>query len=231
MKKKDIVFVMEILLLISLFISPITRNFIEKKTNSNPYIMGFIKTSILATSGEVLASRIITSNYFSKKGYILRFIVWGFLGMGFVLMFNVYSSGVINSINKNLLPYFNNDIFLYKIYQAFLISIIMNLTFAPAFMLLHRVTDTYIDLSKGKLKIIFKTPLSKVTDNIDWKNYFEFVVLKTIPFFWIPAHTITFMLPENYRVLMAGILSIALGLILTLSKLKTKKEKTNLSNT
>ncbi|MFO7969582.1 MAG: hypothetical protein R6U15_05715 [Candidatus Izemoplasmatales bacterium] len=223
MKKKDIIFIIEIIIIISLFIFPPTRIFIEEKTNSNPYIMGFIKTSILATSGELLASRIATKKYFSKKGFFLRFIVWGFLGMGFVLMFNIYSSGVINSINKNLLPYFSNTNFFTKVYQAFMISLIMNLTFAPAFMLLHRVTDTYIDLSEGNIKVLTKTKLNQVTANIDWKNYFEFVILKTIPFFWIPAHTITFLLPENYRVLMAGVLSIALGLILTLSKMKTKK--------
>ncbi len=223
MKKKDIIFIIEIIIIISLFIFKPTRIFIEEKTNSNPYIMGFIKTSILATSGELLASRIATKKYFSKKGFFLRFIVWGFLGMGFVLMFNIYSSGVINSINKNLLPYFSNTNFFTKVYQAFMISLIMNLTFAPAFMLLHRVTDTYIDLSEGNIKVLTKTKLNQVTANIDWKNYFEFVILKTIPFFWIPAHTITFLLPENYRVLMAGVLSIALGLILTLSKMKTKK--------
>ncbi|MFW5889117.1 MAG: hypothetical protein ACOCUD_01925 [Bacillota bacterium] len=224
MKKKDIVFVTEILFIILLFIIPLTRNFIEAKTNTFPYLMGFIKTAILATSGELLASRIVTKKYFAKKGYLLRFFVWGFLGMVFVLMFNVYASGVSNSINKNLLPYFNNNGFLFNIYQAFLISLIMNLTFAPAFMLLHRVTDNYIDIAKGKLRDVFKTPLSEVTNNINWKNYFEFVVLKTIPFFWIPAHTITFLLPENYRVLMAGILSIALGLILSLSKMISKRK-------
>ena len=47
---------------------------------------------------------------------------------------------------------------------------------------------------------------------------------KTIPCFWIPAHTITFLLPENYRILSAGFLSIALGLILTLAK---KRRNTN----
>ncbi|MCX7905011.1 MAG: Mpv17/PMP22 family protein, partial [Caloramator sp.] len=50
--------------------------------------------------------------------------------------------------------------------------------------------------------------------------FISFVVLKTIPFFWIPAHTITFLLPSEYRVLMASFLSIALGAILSLAKRK-----------
>ncbi|MDA3932460.1 MAG: hypothetical protein PF513_06965 [Tenericutes bacterium] len=223
MKKKDIILVIYILVIIGLFVFESTRLFVETQTKNHPYILGFIKTSILATSGELLASRIVTGNYFTKKGLLYRFIVWGILGMGFVLMFNVYSKGVIDSININLLPHLNNTGFINNLYQAFLISLIMNLTFAPAFMMLHRVTDTYIDLGEGRIKNIIKTPISEVSNQINWKNFFEFIVLKTIPFFWIPAHTITFLLPAHYRVLMAGFLSIALGLILTLAKIKSKQ--------
>jgi hypothetical protein len=42
--------------------------------------------------------------------------------------------------------------------------------------------------------------------------------VKTIPIFWIPAHTITFLLPSEYRVLSAAFLSIALGTILAFAK-------------
>ncbi|MFP4478807.1 MAG: Mpv17/PMP22 family protein [Candidatus Izemoplasmatales bacterium] len=223
MKKKDIILLIYILIIIGLFAFETSRSFIETQTINHPYILGFIKTSILATSGELLASRIARGNYFTKKGLFYRFIVWGFLGMGFVLMFNVYSKGVIDSIQNNLLPQFNQTGFIINLYQAFMISLIMNLTFAPAFMLLHRVTDTYIDLGQGQISKIFRTPLSEISNQINWKNFFEFVVLKTIPFFWIPAHTITFLLPEHYRVLMAGFLSIALGLILSLAKIKGKQ--------
>ncbi|GAB1473896.1 hypothetical protein MASR2M69_13370 [Bacteroidota bacterium] len=41
----------------------------------------------------------------------------------------------------------------------------------------------------------------------------KFVVGKTIPLFWIPAHTITFLLPDTYKVIFAASLSIVLGLI------------------
>jgi hypothetical protein len=90
-------------------------------------------------------------------------------------------------------------------------------------MILHRVTDTFIDLGEGHINKILKVKGHDVIRTIDWQNFFGFVVLKTIPLFWIPAHTITFLLPENYRILSAGFLSIALGLILTLSKLKKNK--------
>ncbi|QWB99535.1 hypothetical protein KHQ88_05045 [Mycoplasmatota bacterium] len=227
MKKKDIILIFYILIIIALFVFESTRLYIETQTKNHPYILGFIKTSILATTGECIASRITSGKYFNKKGLIYKFIVWGFLGLGFVLMFNIYSKGVLDSIHNQLLPQLNQTGFINNLYQAFLISFIMNLTFAPAFMLLHRVTDTYIDLGQGQVKEMVKIPIHKITNEINWKNFFEFVLLKTIPFFWIPAHTITFLLPEHYRVLMAGFLSIALGLILTLSKIKSKQIQEN----
>ena len=48
------------------------------------------------------------------------------------------------------------------------------------------------------------------------------MILKwTIPLFWIPAQTITFLLPEDYRVLFAAFLSIVLGVLLAIAALKS----------
>jgi len=194
MKKLDLVFTLLFFSFISLLIIPSTRNFIASSSTNYPYLMGFIKTSILATFGEMIASRIATKNYFSKTGLL-------------------YSCGLWFDLFKT------NDT-LNKIFIAFSVSLFLNLIFAPTFMILHRFTDTYIELGNGKIKQIIKVKGKDVINTIDWKNFFGFVVLKTIPLFWIPAHTITFYLPENYRILSAGFLSIALGLILTLSKLR-----------
>jgi hypothetical protein len=218
MKKKDIILLIYILSIIALLAIPASRVQIEKWTSSNPYLMGFIKTSILASSGEMIASRIKKGYYLAFKGLLYKFIIWGILGMGFVLMFHIYDKGVTSAINNSLLPAIGQVTWLSKIYTAFMISLIMNLTFAPAFMLLHRITDTYIEIGHGQLKSIAKTKFSQVTKSIDFRFFVEFVLLKTIPLFWIPAHTITFLLPTQYRVLMAGFLSIALGIILSLTK-------------
>ncbi|QOX63818.1 Mpv17/PMP22 family protein [Anoxybacterium hadale] len=61
-----------------------------------------------------------------------------------------------------------------------------------------------------------KITLSEVLDAADLKGFVTFVVCRTIPAFWIPAHTVTFLLPHEYRVLMAAMLSICLGAILVL---------------
>lgn len=227
MKKKDMIWIFVIVLLTLVVVIRDSRVVFEQLTADYPYLMGFIKTAILASMGELLVNRIKSGSYFSEKGIILKFIIWGLLGMIFVLIFKVFASGVVSAQQSGLLPIVNTS-FVSSLLTAFLISAIMNIFFAPTFMLLHRITDGYIKLSDGDIRKITHVKLDDVVHQIDFKTFIGFVILKTIPLFWIPAHTITFMLPENYRVLMAAYLSIALGIILTVSKsigLKTNSSK------
>jgi hypothetical protein len=46
---------------------------------------------------------------------------------------------------------------------------------------------------------------------------FRFVPL-TILYFWLPAHTLTYALPIEYRPLLAAVLAIALGIFQTVGK-------------
>jgi hypothetical protein len=142
--------------------------------------------------------------------------------MVFVVVFRVFNLGVIGAQKAHILPALESG-FGAAFLVSFLTSALMNLLFAPTFMAFHRVTDTYIDLGEGKLSKIFKIKLNSVVSKIDWNGFVGFVVVKTIPIFWIPAHSITFMLPENYRLLYAAFLSIALGGILAFSKKKASK--------
>lgn len=226
MKYKDFIWIGIIILISSLIIMPASRSIFESLTQSHPYMMGFIKTALLASLGERLVVRIKTGSYFSDQGFLLKALVWGLLGMGFVLIFKLFAEGVTLTQTAGLLPTISNPLWASHLLTAFLISVTMNLVFAPTFMLLHRVTDGYIHLAEGKLKRISSVKISDVIDRINFTYFFKFVLFKTIPFFWIPAHTITFLLPENYRVLMAAYLSIALGLLLTLTKPKAKEDTT-----
>ena len=56
-----------------------------------------------------------------------------------------------------------------------------------------------------------------ILSNINWNMHWGFVLKKTIPLFWIPAHTITFLLPPSFQVLFAALLGIVLGVILAFS--------------
>ena len=189
-------------------------------TKAHPYLMGFVKVSILASMGELLAIMIGSGEFKVPKGMPYKTLIWGFIGMTFVIVFDIFGSGVLGAMSKGLLPSLNTETFGGKLLGAFLTSAFMNLCFAPTFMAFHRVTDTFIDLGNGQLSKIMKIKLSDVVKTIDWNGFIGFVIVKTLPIFWIPAHTITFMLPPEYRVLMAAFLSIALGAILATAKRK-----------
>lgn len=223
MKKKDLIWIGTLLIIAFLLAYPTTNEIYTTANKAHPYILGFVKVSILATMGEILALRIVIGDYKKPVGLIYKFIVWGFLGMGFVIAFDLFANGVTGSMKKGLLPSGNADTFSAKLLFAFFTSSAMNLIFGPTFMCLHRLTDTFIDLGEGQFSKIKKVKLKAVTDKIDWYGFMSFVVFKTIPIFWIPAHTVTFLLPGEYRVLVAAFLSLALGIILAYSKRKNIK--------
>lgn len=216
MKKGDFLWLLGLLFFIAILVIPATHKVFVEFTTGHPYLGGFIKFCILATMGELLALRIATGDWNIPCGVIYRAIIWGFLGMVIVLIFDVFAGGVKAALAKGLLPGGES-----KFAFAFFTSSIMNLVFAPTMMAFHRFTDTYIDLSyEGSSKVT----VSSVVNKIDWNGFVSFIIVKTIPFFWIPAHTITFLLPPEYRVLVAALLSIALGTILAFGKKKSSKK-------
>lgn len=229
MKKNDFIWGGALLLIITLLCYPYTHELFLKVTSEHPYITGFFKVGILASMGELLAIRIINGYYKKPVGMVYRFIIWGVIGMVFVLVFDLFANGVLGSMKRGLLPSGSDGSILSKVLFAFFTSTFMNLIFAPTFMAFHRVTDTYIDLGKGTFQNILKVNLCDVVKTIDWFGFIDFVVCKTIPLFWIPAHTVTFLLPSEYRVLTAALLSIVLGSILAISKLNTKKSAKEVS--
>ena len=204
-----------VIVLAALFISlPQTRKLFETATRNYPYIMGFVKFAILSTMGELLAARVVFKKWVIIKGIFPKMVVWGLLGVLIVLMFSVYSKGVEGAVGEGLL-YTGSGQF-NKLFSALYISSLMNLTFAPVFMASHRITDVYIDSRYSGNPLSF----GRVIKEIDWDRFIKFVVAKTIPFFWIPAHTITFLLPDQYKVIFAASLSILLGLILSIARMR-----------
>lgn len=218
MKKGDFVWIGIMLLIIAFFVYPPTGAFYTAQNTLHPFVLGFIKFFILASMGELLSLRIVSAQWKAPKGILLRAIIWGILGMAIVLVFKIYPVGIESVIKKGYLPGALLTGIYSKILSAFYISSLMNLTFALFLMGIHRITDTYIDMYyKGN-----KLPsFDGVLNEIKWKDFVSFVVFKTIPLFWIPAHTITFSLPAEYQVLMAAMLSVALGSILAFAKKKS----------
>lgn len=196
-------------------IYPATNSLFLETTANHPYIMGFVKFAILSMMGEFLAARLVYGKWTRVRGMMPKMVVWGILGIMIVAMFSLFSHGVDGAAAEGLLFLGGS-----KLLRALFISSIMNLTFAPVFMASHRITDLYID-SRYSGKAI---SVSQIIGTIDWEKFIKDIVVKTIPLFWIPAHTITFMLPGGYKVLFAASLSIVLGLILSFAKMKNKGE-------
>ena len=100
----------------------------------------------------------------------------------------------------------------------------MNLIYAPVMMTLHKITDTHILNNGGTLRGLLRPiRFGDIMTGINWQVQWNFVFKKTIPFFWIPAHTLTFLLPEQFQVLFAALLGIALGVILAVASLKGRR--------
>lgn len=231
MKKKDFLFISVCALFFApFFIFPELLKLYNDFNVSNGMIMSFIKFAVLATLGEVIGLRIKTGDYYQKGfGIIPRAIVWGVLGLGIKAAFVVFGVGMpafLGYMGLDVSPATLKDpgFTMLKFVTAFSVSVSMNVIFAPIFMTLHRITDMHIALTGGTIKGFFTSiKFEQHFVNLNWKVQWNFVFLKTIPLFWIPAHTITFLLPENHRVLFAAILGIVLGVFLAIASIKGKK--------
>lgn len=203
-----------ILFFAAVLIIPVTRKIFISLSNQHPYIMAFIKFGILATIGEILALRISKKVWQLPVKLTARIIIWGFLGVTITLMMGFFKAGVTNLTGFSG----SSTLFWQKLLFAFLTSTAMNIIFAPTFMSFHKCSDKFLELSAANKHESPK--ISTVVNSIEWDKFVSFTLFKTIPLFWIPAHTITFLLPEAYQVIMAASLSVALGIILSIKNNK-----------
>lgn len=231
MKKIDFLFICGVVILfLPFFISEKVYDFYISFNHDHSLITSFIKFAFLATLGEVIGLRIKTGRYYrSGFGIIPRMIVWGFLGITIKIAFVIFASGTpvfLESLGlTNAIGIMKAGFTMEKLLIAFSVSATMNIIYAPVMMTFHRLTDMHIVETGGTLKGFF-TPINfrKLFVNLDWNIQWNFVFKKTIPFFWIPAHTITFLLPADFQVLFAAILGIALGTILAIADIMGDSE-------
>ncbi len=195
---------------------PATNKVFTDLTNGHPFIMGFIKFAFLATCGEIIARRLKNGAWSFPSMIWLRFLIWGVLGAWITFMMKTLGFGLAGMIDNGLVWNLKQDGFWKDLIKAFCISATMNTTFGPTFMALHKITDTSIELKTSGQPHGLKDTVKAV----DWSQFVSFTVLKCVPFFWIPAHTVTFMLPAQYQVVVAAFLSIALGILLSIKKSK-----------
>lgn len=227
MKRQDFIFLCVILAVFLPFaLSPRLYEAYQSFNAAHGMVMSFLKFAVLSTLGELLGLRISSGAYLRRGfGVLPRALVWGVLGMGINLAFIVFSTGIPAVAGylgvHNPAGIMAGSLCIEKVLMAFAISVAMNSIFAPVFMTLHKITDTHILATGGTLRGLFSPiPMGDILQQLNWRVQWGFVFKKTIPLFWFPAHTVTFLLPEETRVLFAALLGVALGVILAVAARK-----------
>jgi hypothetical protein len=200
-------------LLLLFLLNPAGLKLFLSATKAHPVLMGYAKYFVLASMGELLAIRITRKTWVFKGIHLLKkAIVWGFLGILVTYAFPLFSGGVNSLVEAGMLPVFKEGL-ARTVLLAFYKSVFLNIVFGFQFMVLHRFSDSLI-YRPGPFLDAFK--------GIDWDNMWK-VVGFSLLWFWIPAQTVTFSFPPEFRILIAALLSICLGVILALAKSKSRQ--------
>ncbi|HOO75342.1 MAG: hypothetical protein H7A31_01205 [Thermotogae bacterium] len=174
----------------------------------NPFVLAMIEFAVLGTLGEILAN-LINKKSIKVLSIIYSALVWAVLGVLIKFMFTGFSGFVGGLVSKKYLPDGN-------FYNAFFKSFFTNALFGPWIIIIHRFLDNLP-------KKILRLPTKGLKG-----------ALLTLLWFWLPAHTVTFLLPEHWQVTLAAVWSFVLGLILGYfsghSKEENKEEKVESEN-
>lgn len=227
MRKSDYLFLLVVVILFLPFLlSPELYAGYKAFNAAHGMVMSFLKFAILSMLGECLGLRISTGVY-NRAGFgiIPRMVIWGILGIGINMAMIIFSKGVPQLLvymgMTNAVEVMVGSFSLDKFWVALCISLGMNGIFAPVFMTFHKITDTHILQCGGSVKsLLTPIPMTQIITHLNWDVQWNFVFKKTIPFFWVPAHTITFLLPEEARVLFAALLGVVLGILLAVAARK-----------
>ena len=167
-----------------------------------PLITAMIQFAILGTFGDIISKWIIAKKIFLPYNFItllMKMAEWALIAITIKYAFVGFNGFVDILVEHKMLPELN--IFT----RSLAISSTMNLQYGPFLVIIHRLLDNLI-ARKNNWEKIDKGMLSLL-----W--------------FWIPAHTITFMLPKPFQIGLAAIWSVVLGIILGFyNKQSTSKE-------
>ena len=227
MKKSDFIFIVLVIALFAPFVlSDSVYEWYKTFNASHGMVMSFLKFAVLSTLGELLGLRLGTGSYLKPKfGIFPRAVVWGIFGMGINLAMIIFSTGVPVALEyigmQDATGLMSASLCPAKVLVALCISIGMNGIFAPVFMTFHKITDTHILACGGSARaLLTPIPMTRIITGLNWDVQWNFVFKKTIPLFWVPAHTVTFLLPSEARVLFAALLGVALGVLLAIAARK-----------
>lgn len=166
-------------------------NWYIELVTAHPILTAIVQFAVLGTLGDVVSHWMVKRKIFSpydSKTLLLKIIEWSILAVMIKYAFIGFHGFVETLINNNYLPQLEG------IGKSFAISTSMNLQFGPFLVIMHRLMDNLIAGKKN------------------WKNLDK--GFYSLLWFWIPAHTITFILPKEFQIGLAALWSLALGIIL-----------------
>lgn len=164
--------------------------------SQNRLLSAAVQFGLLGTLGEVI-SLMIRRQKLSALGNVWqvagRVLAWALLGVVIKYGFVGMKAFVDGLIAHRLLPEAPHG----SVLWAMMVSVLTNLLFGPQMMFFHRLEENLIMWR--------------------WDTSGLKKAWMTLLWFWIPAHTVTFSLPENYQIGLAALWSVALGIIMGLS--------------
>lgn len=164
---------------------------------NNPLLSAAIQFAILGTLGEVISFCIqkkragLPCSYFQL---LCKALAWALLGVIIKYGFAGMKGFTHALLDHGLLPAFCGA----GLGWAVALSTLTNLFFGPQMMFFHRLEDNLIMGERGF------AGLEKAWWTLIW--------------FWIPAHTVTFVLPAEYQIGLAAVWSVVLGVIMGLTR-------------
>ncbi|MCB2192607.1 MAG: hypothetical protein KQI62_13635 [Deltaproteobacteria bacterium] len=175
---------------------------------SNPLLSAFIQFGILGTLGEVASHALVMRRLglpCTKGRLVLKVLAWGVLGV--VVKFGFTGiKGFTHAVQEGgYLPSFMAS----GLGHAFAVSLMANFFFGPQMMFFHRLEDNLIMR--------------------EWNFKGMDMALKSLMWFWIPAHTVTFALPPAFQIGLAALWGVVLGFILGFAKSKAATQEMGLA--
>ncbi len=163
---------------------------------AHPLLSAAVQFGVLGTLGEVVSAWLRARRPALPCTWpqlALKVLAWALLGLVIKYGFALMKGGARSLVDHGLVPAALGA----GVGWAFLVSVLTNTLFGPQMMAMHRVEDNLILGQRGFAGI-----------QRAWK---------TLVWFWIPAHTVTFSLPVDYQIGLAAVWSVALGIILGLT--------------
>jgi hypothetical protein len=176
--------------------------------SNNVFLSAAIQFGILGTLGEFVSHWFRTktfSLFCSIPELVAKVIGWALLGIVIKYAFTGMKGFLSNLIETGMFPPVFNTPFLH----AFALSTITNTLFGPQMMVFHRIEDNIILRRRG---------FDGITNA--WK---------TLLWFWIPAHTATFLMPPAFQIGLASTWSLVLGVIMGMTKKEEGSDEDDIS--